>query len=52
VWSRRPYPKEKNMEFLTTTYGLVAHTVIVFVAGTLIGKPLWEWLRGYLPWNK
>lgn len=40
------------MEFLTTTYGLVTHSVIVFVAGALIGKPLWEWARSYFPWNK
>jgi hypothetical protein len=40
------------MEFLTTTYGLVTHSVIVFVAGALIGKPLWEWVRTHFPWNK
>jgi hypothetical protein len=40
------------MEFLTTTYGLIAHTVIVFVAGALIGQPLWGWVRKFFPWNK
>ena len=40
------------MEFLTTTYGLITHSVIVFVAGALIGKPLWEGVRGHFPWNK
>ena len=40
------------MEFLTTTYGLITHSVIVFVAGALIGKPLWVWVRGHFPWNK
>ena len=40
------------MEFLTTTYGLVTHSVIVFVAGALIGKPMWERTRSYFPWNK
>ncbi len=40
------------MEFLTTKYGLITHAVIVFFAGALIGKPLWEWVRGHFPWNK
>lgn len=40
------------MEFVSTTYGLIAHTVITFIAGALIGRPLWEWARTYLPWNK
>ena len=40
------------MDFITTGYGLIAQTLIVFTLGALIGKPLWEWLRGFLPWNK
>ena len=27
-------------------------SVLVFVAGALIGTPLWNWAKSYLPWNK
>ena len=40
------------MEFVATTYGFIAHTLITFTVGALIGRPMFEWLRGYLPWNK
>ena len=40
------------MDFVTTTYGFIAHTLITFTLGALIGKPLWEWARSLLPWNK
>jgi|TARA_R100001591_G_scaffold4001_2_gene9333 hypothetical protein len=40
------------MDFVTTTYGFIAHTLIVFTLGALVGKPLWEWVRTYFPWNK
>jgi len=24
----------------------------MFVAGTVVGAPLWTWAKSYLPWNK
>ena len=32
--------------------GTVWWSVIVFVAGALIGGPLWKWLSDKMPWNK
>ena len=40
------------MEFVSTTYGVIAPTLITFTLGALIGKPLWEHVRTYFPWNK
>ena len=40
------------MEFVSTTYGLIAHTLITFTLGALIGNPLWEHVITYFPWNK
>ena len=33
--------------FFGTTFGLV----VVFVAGALIGLPLWSWVSKKFPWN-
>ena len=33
------------MDFVTTTYGFIAHTLISFTLGAWIGKPMFEWLR-------
>ena len=27
-------------------------SVLMFVAGALVGAPLWNWVKGYFPWNK
>jgi hypothetical protein len=35
-------------DFLGTTF----FTVVVFIAGALIGTPLWNWVKKFLPWNK
>jgi hypothetical protein len=41
------------MELLmSSTLGTVFYTVVVFVAGALIGGPLWKWIDSKLPWNK
>ncbi len=41
------------MEFnLDSALGTVFFTVVVFVAGALIGAPLWNWVSKMLPWNK
>ena len=37
---------------LNNTLGTVFYSVVVFVAGALIGAPLWEWVSKFLPWNK
>jgi hypothetical protein len=31
--------------------GTVFFTVVVFVAGALIGAPLWNWLKTKMPWG-
>jgi len=36
----------------SSALGTVFYTVAVFVAGALIGKPLWDWISAKLPWNK
>ena len=41
------------MELLfSSTLGTVFYTIVVFVAGALIGTPLWNWVSEKLPWNK
>ena len=35
-----------------STLGTVFYTAVVFVAGALIGAPLWTWINKKLPWNK
>lgn len=35
-------------EFLGTTWW----SILMFVAGALIGAPLWKWVSTKLPWNK
>lgn len=37
---------------LSSTLGTVFFSVVVFVAGALIGQPLWNWVNKKLPWNK
>jgi len=37
---------------LSSTLGTIFYTVVVFVAGALIGAPLWKWVNSKLPWNK
>jgi len=39
-------------EILSSTLGTVFFSIVVFVAGALIGAPLWEWVNKFLPWNK
>ena len=46
------HKKEKNMELLfSSALGTVFYTAVVFVAGALIGVPLWNWVNKKLPWN-
>jgi|TARA_R100001082_G_scaffold87168_1_gene53671 hypothetical protein len=41
-----------TLAFLSSTLGTVFYSVVVFVAGALIGSPMWNWLKTKLPWNK
>ena len=40
------------IEFLQSTLGTIFFTVVIFVAGALIGRPLFAWVNEKLPWNK
>jgi len=40
------------IEFIAVSWGAVLSHVVAFGAGALIGKPMFEWLRTFLPWNK
>jgi len=32
--------------------GTIWWSILMFVAGTVVGTPLWHWAKRYLPWNK
>jgi hypothetical protein len=32
--------------------GTIWWSVLMFIAGTVVGIPLWKWTKGFLPWNK
>jgi len=38
-------------ELLSSWLGTLFFTGIVFVAGALIGAPLWNWLKTKMPWS-
>ena len=40
------------MEAIHSALGTFFYTVVVFVAGGFIGKPLWDWASKKFPWNK
>jgi len=40
------------IEFLQSTLGTIFYTIVTFVAGALIGKPLFAWVNEKMPWNK
>lgn len=45
--------QEKKMELLlSSTLGTIFYSIVIFVAGALIGAPLWSWVSKKLPWNK
>jgi hypothetical protein len=31
--------------------GTIFFSVLVFIAGALVGTPLWNWGKKFLPWN-
>ena len=38
--------------FTANLLGTIFYTVIVFLAGAFLGRPLWTWISPKLPWNK
>ena len=39
------------MEFINTTLGTTFYSIVVFVAGAMIGKPMWCWMCKKMPWG-
>lgn len=39
------------MELFNSALGTVFFAIVVFIAGALIGAPLWAWLKTKLPWG-
>jgi hypothetical protein len=40
------------MESVHSALGTFFYTIVVFVVGAFVGKPLWDWVSKKLPWNK
>jgi hypothetical protein len=38
-------------EMFSSGLGTVFYSVVVFIAGALIGAPLWSWLKTKMPWS-
>ena len=36
---------------ISSGLGTVFFTIVVFVAGAIIGTPLWNWLKTKMPWS-
>jgi len=32
--------------------GTIWWSILMFVAGTVVGVPLWNWAKSHFPWNK
>lgn len=42
-----------NFDLLaSSTLGTVFYSIVVFVFGALIGRPMWRWINKMLPWNR
>ena len=39
------------VDFIIGSWGVVLSHVVVFAAGAWMGKPLFSWLSGKLPWT-
>jgi hypothetical protein len=37
---------------MSSILGTVWFTALVFIAGSLVGAPMWNWMRKHFPWNK
>jgi hypothetical protein len=33
-------------------FGTIWFTGLVFIAGAIIGTPLWNWVKKYFPWTE
>ena len=44
--------RKYNMEALQSALGTVFYSIVLFVAGALVGVPAWAWVRKFFPWNK
>ena len=40
------------MDFIGSVWGMILWSAVCVVAGTVVGKPAWEWVRKFFPWNK
>ena len=38
--------------FFSSVLGTVFYTLVVFVLGAFVGKPLYDWVTPKLPWSK
>jgi hypothetical protein len=43
---------ETNMEAVQNFLGSTGWIIVAFIAGTLVGAPLWNWAKTKMPWNK
>ena len=41
-----------TLAFLSGALGTVWWSVLMFVAGALVGVHAWNWLKTKMPWNK
>jgi hypothetical protein len=39
-------------EIFSSVLGTVFYSVVVFVAGALVGRPLWTWVASKAPWSR
>ena len=39
------------MEMLSSTMGTMFYSVVVFMAGAMIGRPMWNWMYAKMPWS-
>ena len=44
--------RSKQMQAVNDFLGTTFFTIVVFMAGALLGTPLWNWTKKFLPWNK
>ena len=47
--------KEKLMHTLAEAGITLSHVgwgIVIFVAGALVGVPLWKWSAKHMPWNR
>ncbi len=40
------------MDIINSTLGTIFFSIVIFIAGALVGNPLWTWVKGKLPWNR